>query len=148
LPLDRIKIFEIIGHNIQLSALPAGSTQPEETTFPEEIRPQDLEKHIQKYKHKILAAVAPRDIAQLKQIEARMAQNPNNDQLKEDFKDVLLRSCTLEFLQIREFRSEQKTQKKQLEVIRSCAKRTNESIKANSSGPRAATGDSLANQGE
>lgn len=39
LPLDKIKIFEVIGHDIQLSALPAGSTQPEETTFLEEIRP-------------------------------------------------------------------------------------------------------------
>ena len=52
-----------------------------------------------------------------------MAQNPNNDQLKEDFKEVLLRSCTLEFMQIREFRSDPKTQKKYLEVVRTCANR-------------------------
>lgn len=39
LPVDRIKIYEVIGHNIQLSALPTGSKQPEETTSPEEIRP-------------------------------------------------------------------------------------------------------------
>ena len=39
LPVDRIKIFEVIGHNIELSALPTGSKVPEETTSPEEIRP-------------------------------------------------------------------------------------------------------------
>jgi len=41
-----------------------------------------------------------------------MAQNPNNDQLEEDFKEVLLKSCTLEFMQIRAFKSDEKTQKK------------------------------------
>lgn len=39
LPIDKIKIFEVIGHSISLSALPAGSTAPEETTYPEEVRP-------------------------------------------------------------------------------------------------------------
>ena len=39
LPLNRIKIYEINGHTVDRSALPANSTAPEETTFPEEIRP-------------------------------------------------------------------------------------------------------------
>lgn len=73
LPLDRIKIFEVNGHTVDRSALPASSTAPEETTFPEEIRPLDLEKQIQKYRHKILAAVLPRDVQMLKQLEARIA---------------------------------------------------------------------------
>ena len=102
--MDRIKIFEVNGHTIDRSALPASSLAPEETTFPEEIRPQDLEKQISKYKHKILAAVIPRDVQMLKQLEARIAQNPSNDQLKEDFKEYLLKSCTTEFLQIKDFR--------------------------------------------
>lgn len=54
---------------------------------------------------------------------------------------MLLRSCTLEFLQIREFRSEQRTQKKQLEVIRTCAKRLNEASKSGGGGSESAAGD-------
>ena len=46
LPVDRIKIFEVFGADIQLNALPAGCTAPEETTYHEEIRPQDLERDI------------------------------------------------------------------------------------------------------
>ena len=60
-----------------------------------------------------------------------MAQNPNNDQLEEDFKEVLLKACTLEFMQIRAFKSDEKTQKKCLEVVRTCANRSNEDAKAN-----------------
>lgn len=33
LPVDRIKIFEVKGHTIDLSALPTGSQAPEETTY-------------------------------------------------------------------------------------------------------------------
>ena len=125
LPLDKIRIYEVIGSMIDTSALPASSTAPEETTFTDEIRPNDLEKNISKYKHKILAAVLPRDVQMFKQLEARIAQNPNNDQLNEDFKEYLLRSCTTEFLQIKDFRVDPKTQKKQLDVVRTCANKVN-----------------------
>lgn len=108
-----------------------------------------MERQFPKYKHRILAAVSPKEIAQLKQLEARIAQNPNNDQLKEDFKEVLLKSCTLEFMQIRAFRADDKTQKKYLEVVRTCANRVNETAKAAGSGPGAAAmGGNPSGQGE
>jgi hypothetical protein len=73
LPIDQIKVFRVIGSEIPLSALPAGSTQPEWTTIVEEIKPSDLEKPV--YKNKGLACLAPRDLALLKQLEVKMAQN-------------------------------------------------------------------------
>jgi len=142
LPIDRIKIFEVIGHNIQISALPTGSKQAEETTSPEEIRPNELERQFQKYNRRILAAVAPKEIAQLKQLEARMAQNPNNDLLEEEFNEVLLKACTLEFMQICDFRSDERTQKKYLHVVRTCANRANENGKGAGASGGAASGDS------
>jgi len=39
LPADKIKIFEVKGHEIPLSALKAGSTETEWSTLVEEIRP-------------------------------------------------------------------------------------------------------------
>jgi len=39
LPIDQIKVFRVTGSEIPLSALPAGSTQPEWTTIVEEIKP-------------------------------------------------------------------------------------------------------------
>jgi hypothetical protein len=134
LPLDKIKVFEVNGHKVDLSALPASSTAPEETTFPEEVRGQDLEKQISKYKHKILAALLPREVGLLKQLEARMAQNPNNDQLKEDFKECLLKACTTEYLQIRDFKADPKTQKKYLEVVRTCSSSSVEAEKGDGDG--------------
>ena len=98
LPIDRIKIFEVKGEIIGQAALPTGALAPEETTYTQEIRPQEIENRFKDYKHKILAAVSPKEIAKLKQLEARMAQNPTNDQLKEDFKELLLKSCSLEFM--------------------------------------------------
>lgn len=73
LPIDRIKIFEVKGHTIDLSALPTGTKAPEETTYTQEIRPQEIESHFKDFKHKILAAVSPKEVAKLKQLEARMA---------------------------------------------------------------------------
>ena len=79
-----------------------------------------------------------------------MAQNPNNDQLKEDFKELLLKSCSLEFMQIRAFRPDDKTQKKYLEVVRTCANRVNEAGKASNDGGAgaAAMAESMGGQGE
>ena len=77
-----------------------------------------------------------------------MAQNPNNDQLEEDFKEVLLKSCALEFMQIRAFRSDEKTQKKYLEVVRTCANRAIENVKARGEAGAVAMGDVPLNQGE
>lgn len=64
LPLDLIKVFKVLGSEIPLSALPAGSTQPEWTTIVEEIKPADLEKPA--YRGRGLACLAPRDLALLK----------------------------------------------------------------------------------
>ena len=58
-----------------------------------------------------------------------MAQNPNNDSLEEEFNELLLKSSTLEYMQIYQFRSDDRTQKKQLQVIRTCANRANENSK-------------------
>ena len=49
-------------------------------------------------------------------------------------------------MQIRAFRPDEKTQKKYLEVVRTCANRQSEATKANAS--PAAMGDNAANQGE
>jgi len=118
LPIDLIRVFKVHGSEIPLSALPAGSTQPEWTTIVEEIKPADLEKPL--YKNRGLACLAPRDLALMKQLEVKMVLNPSSTQLMEDFEDQLLRSSTSEFLMIREFKSDIMTQKKYLEVLRSC----------------------------
>ena len=62
IPIDKIKIFEVKGYEIPLSALPAGSTHPEWSTWVDLVTPQDLEKGIADYKHKILGVKLPRDI--------------------------------------------------------------------------------------
>eukprot|EP00354_Favella_ehrenbergii_P000048 CAMPEP_0170465122 /NCGR_PEP_ID=MMETSP0123-20130129/9584_1 /TAXON_ID=182087 /ORGANISM="Favella ehrenbergii, Strain Fehren 1" /LENGTH=77 /DNA_ID=CAMNT_0010730939 /DNA_START=1133 /DNA_END=1366 /DNA_ORIENTATION=+ len=77
-----------------------------------------------------------------------MAQNPNNDSLEEEFNELLLKSCTLEFMQICAFRSDQGTQKKYLQVVRTCANRANESAKGNGPNSGAGAGDNQANQAE
>ena len=66
LPIDQIKIFEVKGHEIPVTALKAGAKHSEWTTVVEEIRPQDLEKHISRNKHKILAVMHPKDLPLLK----------------------------------------------------------------------------------
>ena len=145
LPIEKIKIFEVIGHNIHRQALPRSATAPEEVTSAEEIEPKVLQRDFNNYKHRILAAVQPKEIAHFKQLEARIAQNPSNDQLKEDFKELLLKSCTLELLQIRAFKAE-----KYLEVVRTCANKQNEAVGSSVGGAGAAAeiGDAQANQGE
>ena len=66
LPVDKIKIFEVKGHEIPLSLLPAGSKHPEWITLVEMIQPQDLEKGMADYKHRILSVVVPKEIAVMK----------------------------------------------------------------------------------
>lgn len=83
LPIELIRVFKVLGSEIPLSALPAGSTQPEWTTIVEEIKPSELEKPL--FKNRSLACLAPRDLALLKQLEIKMAQNPQSTQLMEDF---------------------------------------------------------------
>ena len=58
-----------------------------------------------------------------------MAQNPNNDSLEEEFNELLLKACTLEYMQIYSFRPDERTQKKNLQVIRTCSNRVNENSK-------------------
>jgi hypothetical protein len=70
LPIDRIKVFQVIGSEIPISALPAGSTQSEWTTIVEEIKPSDLEKPT--YRNRALACISPRELPLIKQLEARM----------------------------------------------------------------------------
>ena len=70
--MEKMRVFEVKGHEIPLDQLPSGHTQSEWTTMLEEIRPQELEKNFQIYKHKLLANLIPRDIEALQQIEQRM----------------------------------------------------------------------------
>ena len=75
----------------------------------------------EKIKNHILAVIQPReDLPRLEQLETRMLQNPNNQQHKEDFIDVLKKSCISEFLQIRDIKIDSQTQKRMLEVVRVC----------------------------
>jgi hypothetical protein len=60
----------VVGSEIPLSALPAGSTEPEWTTIVEELKSSDLEKPI--YRNRGMACIAPKDLPLLKQLEARM----------------------------------------------------------------------------
>jgi hypothetical protein len=61
--LEKIRIFEVKGHEIPLSALPAGSTQSEWTTLLEEVRPIDFEKNFQSmYRNRVLANLLPSDL--------------------------------------------------------------------------------------
>ena len=97
--------------------LPAGSKHSEWSTVVTRVSSQDLEKH----KHKILGVISPRDLAQFRQLEAAREQaSPNNTQVREEFDDCLLRSFCAEFLQIREYKLDANTQKRHLEVIRTC----------------------------
>lgn len=121
LPVDKIKIFEVKGSEIPLSLLPAHCTEPEKITLVEPILPQDLEKGMADYKHRILSVLVPKEIAVMKQLEQRIAQNQGDETLKEEFRNCLMRSCTTEFLQIKDFKPDSKTQKKTLEVVRTCA---------------------------
>ena len=59
--LEKIRIFEVKGLEIDLSALPAGSTQTEWTTVIDYIRPADFESNFSKHSGKILANLKPRD---------------------------------------------------------------------------------------
>ena len=63
---------------------------------------------------------------------------------------MLLKSCSLEFMQIRAFRPDDKTQKKYLEVVRTCGNRVNEAAKASNDGGSgaAAMAESMGGQGE
>ena len=73
------------------------------------------------YKHRILSVIMPKEIAVMKQLEQRIAQNQGDETLKQEFDECLMRSCTTEFLQIKDFKPDSKTQKKTLEVVRTCA---------------------------
>ena len=124
LPLHKLRIFEVKGHEIPLSALPAGSTQSEWTTILEEVR--DLEKNFTQHRHKLLANLMPKDLKELRGLEQRISQSPANTQLREDFKDALLASCCIEFIQIKDLKTDPVTQKKSLEVVRICVHKTGE----------------------
>ena len=72
-----MRIFEVKGHEIPLSALPTGSTQTEWTTLLKEIRPADFEKSFNDlYRFKVLANLLPSDLAPRQEIELKSAQNP------------------------------------------------------------------------
>jgi hypothetical protein len=69
--LENLTVFSIKGTEIPLSALPAGSTQSEWTTILEEVK--DLDKNISNYRWKVMANLVPRDLKELKSLEARIA---------------------------------------------------------------------------
>lgn len=121
--LEKVRIFEVKGHEVPLSALPAGSLQSEWTTIMEEIRPSDFEKNFATYRYKVMANLVPRDLDHLRQLEQRMAQNPQSAQLKEDHKNMLLSAATSEFIQVREIKLDISAQKKVVDVVRTCQSR-------------------------
>ena len=90
---------------------------------------QDLEKNIAEYKHKILGVKLPRDEQLLKQLETRIAQNPQNEELIEERDQCLLRASTTEFLQIRDIHNNTKTQKKELIVVRTCSSKVSNQVR-------------------
>lgn len=104
IPIDDYKIFEIKGHEIPLSALPAGTTSSRWTTLVEEVRPQD----IPNLKHKVLGVMVPPDVQKLKQLEREIALYPSNNTLKEEFNDSLLRSCSASLIQVKEYHAEER----------------------------------------
>ena len=109
LDVEKIKIFEVKGREIPISALPDGSLHSKWSTWVDKIEPHDLERGIADYRHKILGVIAPKDIQVMKQLETRMNQNPSNDNLYQEFEECLLKASTSEFLQIREFKSDSRT---------------------------------------
>ena len=58
------------GHEIPLSALPAGSTESEWTTTLEEIK--DFERNFGVYKHRVMACVLPKEVKELQGLEQRI----------------------------------------------------------------------------
>lgn len=118
--LDKIRIFEVKGLEIDLSALPAGSTQTEWTTVIDYIRPADFESNFAKHSGKILANLKPRDGKLLMQLDSQIAQNPSHVTLSVDFQEMLLTASTAEYVQVKEIKLDKNTQKRFLEVVRTC----------------------------
>jgi hypothetical protein len=119
-------------------ALPAGATQSQWQTIIKNISIQDLQKMTEtpsgvedfKYK-KILGVIAAKDQQNFRQLKAQREINPNNTQLKVDFEDCLLKSFCSEFLQIRSYKVDSKTQKRELVVTRICKAKESESKQPN-----------------
>ncbi len=103
--VDEIRIFEVKGHEIPLSALPAGSTSPKQTTLIEEIRHNDLPLLSQK----ILANVVPPDEERIKHLEQEMTLYPNNHSLKEEFENILLNCSSATLMQVKDYHVEERT---------------------------------------
>lgn len=72
--IDKMRIFEVKGCEIPLSALPSGRTQSEWTTIVEYLRPADFENNFPtKYAGKLLANLKPRDVKMLIQLDLQIA---------------------------------------------------------------------------
>ena len=85
-PIDKMRIFEVKGCEIPLSALPSGRTQSEWTTIVEYLRPADFENNfLTKYAGKVLANLKPRDSKLLVQLDLQIAQNPTHVKLSDEF---------------------------------------------------------------
>jgi hypothetical protein len=85
-PIDKMRIFEVKGCEIPLSALPSGRTQSEWTTIVEYLRPADFENNfLTKYVGKVLANLKPRDSKLLVQLDLQIAQNPTHVKLSDEF---------------------------------------------------------------
>ena len=104
-----MRIFEVKGHEVPLSQLPAGAKQTEWTTLLDEIKPSDFIKNFHNYKFRILANLVPRDLTHLRQLEYQISQNPQNAQLKANHKSILLQATSVEFVQIRELKIDAST---------------------------------------
>lgn len=64
-----------------------------------------------------MANLIPKDLNLLKQLETQMQQNPQNAQLKADYKNMLLSATTSEFVQVRELKLDQATQKMAIDCV-------------------------------
>jgi len=102
--VEEYKIFEIKGHEIPLSALPAGSTSPKWTTLMDEIKGSELAK----LQHKMLAIAYPQDQERLRVLEKELSVNPNKNSLKEEYHDILLRCPIAGMMQVKEYNAEMK----------------------------------------
>ncbi|CDW77180.1 polyribonucleotide 5-hydroxyl-kinase clp1 [Stylonychia lemnae] len=110
LSLEEYKFFQVEGKEIPITALPAGATSPRWSTLLEEVKVQSAD--FANLKHRILALLVPQDVQKLRQLEREMALYPSNNNLKEEFRDLLMKSSTAGLMQITDYHPEER----QLEV--------------------------------
>eukprot|EP00347_Sterkiella_histriomuscorum_P016599 403352570 len=106
LSLEEFKIYKFEGQEIPLTALPAGATSPRWSTLLDEVRLPQTD--FQSLNRKILAFLIPQDISKLKQLEREIALYPSNNDLKEEFQELLMKSSTAGLMQITGYHPEER----------------------------------------